>query len=54
MTTEDMGQKSSAKGQLISKRPFGVIVWTKIQTKNLTNSALESEKWSNYIDKSTP
>ena len=48
MTTEDMGQKSSAKGQLISKRPFGVIVWTKIPTKNLTNSALESEKWSNY------
>jgi hypothetical protein len=25
------------KGQLISKCPFGVIVWTKIQTKNLTN-----------------
>jgi hypothetical protein len=33
------------KGQLISKRPFGVIVWTKIPTKNLTNSALESKKW---------
>jgi hypothetical protein len=26
-----------AKGQLISKCPFGVIVWTKIPTKNLTN-----------------
>ena len=25
------------KGQLISKCPFGVIVWTKIPTKNLTN-----------------
>ena len=25
------------KGQLISKCPFGVIVWTKIATKNLTN-----------------
>ena len=28
---------SVAKGQLISKCPFGVIVWTKISTKNLTN-----------------
>ena len=27
----------TAKGQLISKCPFGVIVWTKIPTKNLTN-----------------
>ena len=26
-----------AKGQLISKCPFGVILWTKITTKNLTN-----------------
>ena len=26
-----------AKGQLISKCPFGVIVWTKIPMKNLTN-----------------
>ena len=25
------------KGQLISKCPFGVIVWTKIPTKNLAN-----------------
>ena len=25
------------KGQLISKCPFGVIVWTKIPTKNVTN-----------------
>ena len=25
------------KGQLISKCPFGVIIWTKIPTKNLTN-----------------
>ena len=25
---------ASAKGQLISKCPFGVIVWTKIPTKN--------------------
>ena len=27
------------KGQLISKCPFGVIVWTKIPTKNLIDSA---------------
>ena len=33
------------KGQLISKCPFGVIVWTKIPMKNLTNSALEFKKW---------
>ena len=26
-----------AKGQLISKCPFGVIIWTKIPKKNLTN-----------------
>ena len=25
------------KGQLISKCPFGVIVWTKVPTKKLTN-----------------
>ena len=36
------------KGQLTSKCPFGVIVWTKIPTKNLTNSALEFEEWSNH------
>ena len=30
-----------SKGQLISKCLFGFIVWTKISTKNLTNSALE-------------
>ena len=29
------------KGQLISKCPFGVIVWTNLPPKNLTNSALE-------------
>ena len=29
------------KGQLISKCPFGVIVWTKISTKKITISALE-------------
>ena len=29
-----------AKGQLISKCPFGVIVWTKIpKTKNLANTS---------------
>ena len=28
---------SRAKGQLISKCPLGVIVWTKIPTKKLTN-----------------
>ena len=40
---------SLAKGQLISKFPFGVIVWTKIPTKKkLTISALEFEKWSNH------
>ena len=33
------------RGQLISKCPFAVIVWTKIPTKNLTNFALEFEKW---------
>ena len=32
------------KGQLISKCPFG----PKHQRKNLTNSALESEKWSSH------
>jgi hypothetical protein len=37
-----------SKGQLISKCPFGVIVWTKIPTKNMINSALEFEKWSNH------
>ena len=37
-----------SKGQLISKCPFGVIVWTKIPTKKLTISALEFEKWSNH------
>ena len=29
--------KYVSKGQLISKYPFGFIVWTKIPTKNLTN-----------------
>ena len=29
------------KGHLISKCLLGLIVWTKISTKNLTNSALE-------------
>ena len=43
----------TAKGQLISKCPFGVIVWTKIPTKKLTNSALESEKWLNQQNKGT-
>ena len=37
-----------SKGQLISKYPFGVIVWTKKPTKYLTISALEFEKWSNH------
>ena len=36
------------KGQLISKCPFCVIVWTKIQRKKLTISALEFEKWLNH------
>ena len=37
------------KGQLISKCPFVVIVWTKIPTIFfLKISALESEKWSNH------
>ena len=35
------------KGQLISKCLFGFIVWTKIPTKNLTNSALEFAMWCN-------
>ena len=35
---EDKNTKSDpTKGQLISKCPFGVIVWTNIQTKKLTN-----------------
>ena len=35
---EDKNTKSDPiKGQLISKCPFGVIIWTKIPTKNLTN-----------------
>ena len=33
----DHGQLYIGKGQLISKCPFGFIVWTKIPTKNLTN-----------------
>ena len=36
--------------KVISKCSFGVIVWTKITTKN---SALESKKWSNQKDKGT-
>ena len=38
------------KGQLISKCPFGVIFWTKIPPKNLTNSALPilGQKLSNF------
>ena len=36
------------KGKLILKCPFGVIIWTKIPTKNLTISALEFEKGSNH------
>ena len=32
------------KGQLISKCPFSVIVWTKIPTKKIENTALEFEK----------
>ena len=37
------------KGQLISKCPFGVIIWTKYQRKNLTISALESSGEINKI-----
>ena len=40
-----LSQTNLPKGQLISKCPFGVIVSTKIPTKNLTISALESKKW---------
>ena len=36
------------KGQLISKCVSSVIVWTKISTKQLTNSALEFEMGSNH------
>ena len=36
---------AQAEGQLISKCPFGVIIWTKNQQKN---SALEFEKGSNH------
>ena len=32
-----LAMRQHVKGQLISKFPFGVIVWTKIPTKNLTN-----------------
>ena len=35
------------KGQLISKCPFGVIVWTKIPTKSLTNLCLRI--WNHKI-----
>ena len=37
------------KGQLISKHPFSVIVWTKVPTIFLRISALASKKWSNEI-----
>ena len=40
-------QDLTTKGQLISKCPFGVIVWTKIPTIFLRNSALASKKRSN-------
>ena len=39
----DKGSKT--KGQLISRCPYGVIVWTKIPTKKFTK---KSEKWSNH------
>jgi hypothetical protein len=32
------------KGQLISKCPFDVIVWTTLPPKNLTNSALPGSR----------
>ena len=41
LTKEDLeaqkAAQSSAKGQLISKCPFGLIVWTKIPTKRFEN-----------------
>ena len=43
----------NSKGQLISKCLFGVIVWTKKPTKNLTISALEFKKWWNQQNKGT-
>ena len=36
------------KGQLISKCPSGVIVWTKLATKNLTTSALVVKSKNKY------
>ena len=40
---DNLIQAAAAKGQLISNCPFGVIGWTKIPMKKLTNSALESK-----------
>ena len=48
-----VGEETASKGQLISKCPFGVILWTKIPTKNLTNSAKEPKKWWNQKNKGT-
>ena len=42
-----------AKGQLISKCPFSVIVWTKIPTNYLKISTLVSKKWLNQKRKNT-
>ena len=48
--TEDLVESVQVKGQLISKCPFGVIIWTNLPPKNLTNSALEwvGQNFSNF------
>ena len=49
----NVGFFDPAKGQLISKCPFGFIFGPKYQRKKLTISALEFEKWWNQQNKGT-
>jgi hypothetical protein len=48
-----MSLMTAAKGQLILICPFGVIVWTKIPTKNLTNFCPRISKGVKSYDKDT-
>ena len=45
--------EGATKGQFISNCPFGVIVFPKYQRKDLTISALKSEKLPNQQNKGT-
>ena len=47
--------QATTKGQLISKCPFGVIVWTKIATKKdwQISAYLTPKEWSNKKNKGT-